>query len=378
MKIWVVGRGYPTPANKMWGSFELEQAKLLARNGNDVSYIALTLSFLDRKDPRGMRSFEEDGVKVYAYSHFYFPGKLGVNWESFEDRCWRKLYQEAEKASGLPDVIHIHYPSMLSGVNVINEFKKQGIKIIVTEHWSRVMINTLKKHEIDRLQYYAHNADRFVCVSELLQNAVKKQTEVTVPMDIIPNIVSPMFFDQKPVVKSEKRKDEFVFICVGRLVPLKQFDIIIEQFIKNFSDKKNVILKIVGSGSERMNLYNATDGKSRIWFTGELSLKDVAFAINSADALVSFSKYETFAAPVAEAWACGKPVILSNNSGIASYAQEEYGVVVPSDDPDQLGKAMLSMYENYDRYDSKTISLFAKKQFSDDAIFSKLQQVYTE
>ena len=104
MKIWVVGRGYPTPANKMWGSFELEQARLLARNGHDVSYIALTLSFFNRKDPRGMRIFDEDGVKVYAYSHLYFPGKFGVYWEGFEDKCWRLLYSKVEAVSGLPDI----------------------------------------------------------------------------------------------------------------------------------------------------------------------------------------------------------------------------------------------------------------------------------
>lgn len=374
MKIWVIGRGYPTPANKMWGSFELEQAKLLARNGNEVSYIALTLSFFDRKDPRGMRSFEEDGVKIHVYSHFYFPGKLGIYWESFEDRCWRKLFHEAEKVSGQPDVIHIHYPSMLSSINLIDEYKKQNVKIIVTEHWSRVMIHTLKEHEIVRLRYYAHNADCFICVSEMLQNAVKQYTDITVPMDIIPNIVSPLFFNMKATPKKE---NEFVFVCVGRLIPSKQFDIVIKQFIKHFSDKKNVALKIIGSGSEQMKLYNATDGKTRVYFTGEIPLEDVAYAIKNADALVSYSKYETFAAPVAEAWACGKPAILSDKSGIASYANEDNGIVVQSNDSEQLGTAMLNIYNYYNRYNIEGISSFASKHFSDKAVLQKLNNIYS-
>ena len=36
MVIWVVGRNYPLPDNDMQGSFELEQAKMLARYGYDV------------------------------------------------------------------------------------------------------------------------------------------------------------------------------------------------------------------------------------------------------------------------------------------------------------------------------------------------------
>ena len=31
LKVWVVGRGIPSPENKMLGSFELEQAQALAR-----------------------------------------------------------------------------------------------------------------------------------------------------------------------------------------------------------------------------------------------------------------------------------------------------------------------------------------------------------
>ena len=71
MKIWVIGRGYPTPENKMWGSFELEQAKMLARNGHDVSFIALTLSFFSRKDHRGIRSFVEDFVNIHKNKNWH-------------------------------------------------------------------------------------------------------------------------------------------------------------------------------------------------------------------------------------------------------------------------------------------------------------------
>ena len=31
MKIWIIGRDYPTVSNNGWGSFEFEQAKLLAK-----------------------------------------------------------------------------------------------------------------------------------------------------------------------------------------------------------------------------------------------------------------------------------------------------------------------------------------------------------
>lgn len=374
MKIWIIGRGYPTPANRMWGSFELEQAKLLARNHHDVSYLALTLSFLDRKDPRGLRVFEESGVKVFAYSHFYFPGKAGLYWEAFEDGCWRQLFEKAESENGVPDIIHVHYPSMISSINEIEKYRLQGVKLYVTEHWSRVLINNLKRHEISRLQYYAKNANCFASVSEALQDAVKRIVTVTVPMEVIPNIVSPLFF--KAENKQHQSNDGFVFISVGRLVPLKQFDAVIRQFLIEFAGNERVKLRIVGSGTERGKLEAIAKGKNQINFVGELSLEDTSREISKADALVSFSQYETFAAPVAEAWACGKPVIVSSASGISPFVNQETGYIVDSNSETRLGTAMKSIIDHIRDFDPEVISSYARTHFNDTAIMSKLNEMY--
>ena len=373
MKIWVIGRGYPTPANKMWGSFELEQAKLLARDGNDVSYIALTLSFFSRKDPRGQRFFTEDNVKVYADSRLYFPGKLGIYWEQYEDKCWQRLFMQAEK-NGLPDLIHVHYPAMISSINEVEKYRKKGVKIYVTEHWSRVLINNLKKHELARLQYYAAHAECFASVGKPLQQSVQRLADAKVPMTIIPNIVSPVYFQ----TQKQTKRTGFTFICVGRLVPVKRFDAVIRQFRKKFPDQTDIKLIIVGSGSEKTDLMQKAQGDSRIRFTGEIRADQLSELIAESDALVSFSRYETFAAPVAEAWASGKPAIVSNTSGIASYVNEDLGLVVPADSEDALGQNMIEIYQQYSKYDSDRIKKFAMDHFSDKAILEKLRKMYSE
>lgn len=373
MKIWVIGRGYPTTSNRMWGSFELEQAKLLAREENEVSYISLTLSFFDRKDPRGLRQFEEDNVKIYAYSRLYFPGKLGIYWEKFEDKCWKKLFDVVYANTGLPDLIHIHYPSMISSIHEVEEYRKKGVKIFVTEHWSRVLLNHLKSHEKARLDYYATHSKCFLSVGRPLQESVDRLSDVTVPMDVVPNVVSPLFHPDDHPYADEK----FTFVMVGRLVPLKQFDVVIREFIREFAGNDEVRLAVIGAGKEKDRLVKISSTvKSQVIFTGPLRLEEVAEKIKAANALISYSKYETFGVPIIEAWACGKPVIVSDRVGAVSYVNEERGLVVPFDEPSELGKAMHRMIAQYDTYNHRGIAEFAQENFSDRAIYQKLHKIY--
>lgn len=372
MKIWVIGRGYPTTSNGMWGSFELEQAKLLGRNGHEVCYIALTLSFFNRKDPRGFREFKEDGVRIFTYSHLYFPGKVGIYLEKFEDKCWRILLDRAKSNSGMPELIHVHYPSMLSSINEIEKYRSAGVRIYVTEHWSRVLVNNLKRHELKRLQYYGKCSNCFLSVSQKLLDAASDLTEITVPKAIVPNLVSPVF----EKMEGGKEDKGFTFIAVGRLVPLKQFDIIIRQFMGAFSGKGDVKLKIIGSGDAKAALEKMAGDCPQIQFTGMLKQADVAKEISKADALISYSKYETFCVPVAEAWLCGKPVIISDRVGISYYLSDWLGVEVPFDAPEELGKAMIGMVDGYEKYNAEKISEYAKKMFTEDVVYQKLIAVY--
>ncbi|WP_455618381.1 glycosyltransferase [Eisenbergiella sp.] len=373
MRIWIIGRDYPTVSNNGWGSFEFEQAKLLAKYNHEVSYISLTLSFFKRGDQRGFRYFEEAGVNIYTYSRLYFPGKAGIYLEEYEDNCWKNLLKKVSSSSGTPDVIHVHYPTMISSISLIEKYRNMGVKIFVTEHWSRVLKNTLKKHELKRMIYYASHANCFFTVGSSLQTAVHRIVDVTVPMDVIPNMVSPLFSLNISVNKNDK---EFEFIMVGKLTASKQFDVVIRQFSEQFGGNKNVKLKIVGSGEDKNKLMKIAGKSEQIIFTGTLGLQDVAKEIAEADALISFSKYETFGVPIIEAWACGKPVIASTGTGVASYVNKDLGLIVAHDKTDQLRTAMDYIYKNIYTYNSQIISEFAMKNFSGETIYRKLFYSY--
>ncbi len=373
MKIWVIGRGYPTLTNRMRGSFEFEQAKMLSRAGHDVSYLSVTLSFFTHGDPRGLWKHKEEDLGIFTYSQFYFPGKFGINIGFIEDWCWKTLFKQVEAVTGIPDIIHIHYPSLLTSINEIEKYRLRGVNVFVTEHWSSVLNGTLRKHEARRLKYYSKYSRCVICVGDELLKAVDKQCSLTVPSEVIPNTVSSIFFN---VPTESDESEDFVFVAIGRAESVKQFDTIIQQFLLSFSSKPHVKLKIIGEGKEMRHLKQLAKGSSQIIFTGELLPDDVANELNKSNVLVSYSKYETFALPVAEAWACGKPCIVSDTAGITTYFSNEVGMVVSNDKPEELGEAMKTILLEYSKYSNVRISMYAKEKFGNEAVVNSLNEVY--
>ena len=371
MIVWVIGRGYPTKENRMWGLFELEQAKLLAAHGHRVCYLALTLSFFSRGDARGLSAFDEDGVHVFHCSRLFFPGKTGVYIERFEDACWERLTREAERITGCPDVIHVHYPAMVGNINVMERYRERGASVVATEHWSRVLTGNMKAPDRKRLAYYAAHASALTAVSEVLLHAIERSVEVTVPTGVLPNTVSSLF------APGEVPHHGFRFLVVCRLEPLKQVDEIIRAFQAEFSGETDVSLHIVGSGSELKKLRGAAAASGeRVSFTGTLPVEDVAEEVRACDALVSFSQYETFGVPVIEAWACGKPAIVSDTSGVAPYVTGKVGLVVDHSDSGALRSAMRHIRDAAASYSAEHIASYCSETFGPERLYQRLMDLY--
>lgn len=352
MKIWIVGRGDPASA-------EFRQAKALAGSGQDVSYFSL---FLGVKSTKGLRLSEEDGVKVYSYSSFSLSSKTQVR------KHWQRLFEKAEETDGQPDLIHIHNPLEFSNTEEIERYKTQGTRICVTEHSCKVLHNELKKKEITRLQYFTTHTNCFISVSKILQATIGRYSDITVPTAVLPEPVPPEFFKGQP----SKGSDEFTFVCIGNLIPENRFDAIIRQYKANFLNKENVRLLIIGTGHEESKLADEAEG--RVYFSFQTDDENTAYNLTKADTLISFGKANAFDKSVAEAWAAGKPAIVSKESGIAEFMNGDLGFSVDSEEA--LGKAMISVYNHYANYDDQKIRAFAKTHFSEETILTELLKIY--
>lgn len=373
MKIWVIGRNYPTPSNKMCGSFEYEQAQILAKKGNEVIYITCPFHPLYKVKKWGSVDWQVDNIHVYAYSQLYFPQRFKIYWDSFKRPIWERLLRRVEEKEGTPDIIHLHYPTLISVPEPILAYKEKGTKVVATEHLSDVLTGHISEHSRNQLKAYVEGVDHFICVGNPLKESVEKLTETTKKIEIVPNVVPDTFNCERQDHK------KFNYISVGRLVKGKQFDKLISAFAKAFSNEKDVSLTIVGGGNQYGRLkkqINRLRLQEQVTLTGTKNRTEVARLMSEADVLISYSLLETFGVTVIEGWYCGLPAIATTAIGFTEYWKESLGELIPFDDESILVEAMKKVRRIYSSYSPDQIQMFAKQCFSETAIYNRLNNLY--
>lgn len=372
MVIWVIGRNYPLPDNDMQGSFELEQAKMLARYGNEVHYLACSLHPIKKIKGSGLKSWNDEGVKVTVLSAFFAPRVYPIYFVKGRNEHWKRLFSEVEKNSGTPDVIHIHYPAMLMIADVLESYHDKGIRVVATEHWTKVLAKKLDAIELKEFKKYSTVLDEIICVGSPLRNSVHD----LIGRDgvVVPNIVNELF---KP---SKEAHSGFRFVAVGRLVKIKQFDKIIEAFCDCFLGQKDISLTIIGGGEEKDTLEKIISERKagdQVKLVGSQTREKTAEIVSNCDNLICYSRFETFGVPIIEAWACGLTTTTTTTAAaVIDNFDERLGVEVDYRDYEGLKKALKYVYEHRDEYDKEFISNYASSHFSEEVVCNKLLQFY--
>jgi len=289
------------------------------------------------------------------------------------------------------DVIHFHGHRSFQKVVVHHYARKYHIPYIVQTHGDlpRIMTKRRSKQIYDGLFGYRvlREASKVIALSRI---EAEQYMDMGVPeekIEVIPNGIDLLEYADLPPKGSFKIKfnistDKKVILYLGRIHEIKGIDFLVKAYARlvNKMGVSDVLLVIAGPDDGYLpriqTLVKTLKIEGNVLISGPLYGRDKFKAYVDADVYVLPSRYETFPLTVLEAVACGTPIILTENCGIADYFRDKVGIVVKPV-ANNLCEALLEMLldrekQNIFRKNCKS----AIKEFGISKTVLKLEEVY--
>jgi glycosyltransferase involved in cell wall biosynthesis len=164
-------------------------------------------------------------------------------------------------------------------------------------------------------------------------------------------------------------------LAVGRLIPIKGFDVLLRAFATARAQLPSLTLEVAGDGSEAARLRAAApDG---VTFLGQVG--DVHELYERNAIVVAPSRGEGFGMVALEAAERGRAAIVTDVGGLPEIVEAgATGLVVPPEDAAALGKAIVTLACDHERVRQFGAAARARalSQFSADAAADGVEAVY--
>jgi glycosyltransferase involved in cell wall biosynthesis len=318
------------------------------------------------KEIRRYLPFRKTGIRLVdriAYNLKYF-------W------AYRRLLRNYFSENGYPGLIHVHVP-MKAGKLALWAKRKWGIPYIISEQAS-TYIESAPDYFEKRSNYYRNSVKKIFkgaiaatnvskTVAGILENKMGLES-----IHVIHNTVDGELFFHIP--GPEKK---FRFIHVSTMNEQKNINGLLETFKKLSSLRKDWELRLVGPVSTQLkNRLEALKNDFELTYSGEIPYRQVAIEMQQASAFVLFSKHENFPCVIAEALACGLPVITSDTGGAGECIDIQNGKLVPAGNEEKLLHALTEILDQVQFYNQTEIAVNAKNKFSYPVIGQQFSKLY--
>jgi glycosyltransferase involved in cell wall biosynthesis len=323
-----------------------------------------------------------DGARVYRIAYPKIKILGGV-------LMLLKLAAYLIKNRGSYDIIHVHIAHHMAAVCcVISRFLRKPVIVKLTG-WLEMKHGVLAKHRhaptIKILRWALRKANYYQATSKQIVNLLRSFGFDNRKIYCIPNAVDITRFSrtgdaQHPLLKLSESAS-LVGLYVGRLIPEKGLELLINAWSRAFSVEDDVHLLIVGDGELRAHLEALVRNHQRdhqIIFCG---ISDhVESYLRIADFGILASVYEGLSNALLEYMAASLPVLGSRISGTEDVVLEnETGWLFTSGDQSEL-VACLKYVKQMNKEELRIIGAKARRWVSDyagiESISARLLELY--
>lgn len=302
---------------------------------------------------------------------YYNPRKINI---PLADKIlsflqYKKIYRQAVKQyiqeHGKPSFIHVHV-AMNAGLIALWAKRKFKIPYLLTEHWAGYLPaanpNIRDLNFVIR-QYHKNviqNASECSFVSIFLQQ-VLKQTYRMQNTRVIPNVVDTDVF--YPAEKQPSGKLRFIHVSTMLYQKNPEAILYALSLLKEDFDFEMLLYGPVTPDLQQ--LIKTLGLEEMVLLQGEVPQGELAKAMQQSDALVLYSRFETFGCVLIEANACGIPVIVSNLEVFHEIVEDGVnGIFAAGERPEALAEKLKQFILQKDQFNKKLIAEAARKKYN--------------
>lgn len=167
-----------------------------------------------------------------------------------------------------------------------------------------------------------------------------------------------------------------IFFSMGRLHEIKGFDVMIDAFSLYLKGDKNAKLIIAGGDdgvrSQLENQISDLHINESVFLIGEVGFEDKKVLLNNCDYFTLASEFESFGIVIAEALACGKPMVLSNKTPWHDLEINKCGILADNE-KGSFFNAFTKIVNT--KYDSKVIKNYVRSNYDLEVIVDRFIKI---
>jgi L-malate glycosyltransferase len=294
-------------------------------------------------------------------------------------RLHGKGIKNAEKKYGKPAGIQVNV-AMKNGIIALYYKWLRHIHYIVVEGWSLFLPEAKPKFKDENwlfrflAQKVFKQASLLITISNHLGKAICEEV-IDMPYQIIPSVVDKNIFFP---VEKPPTLDVFRFIHISSLDYPKNFEQVLQAVKMVAAKKYKIELLVHGPDREELKKMVSELGlQNCVVFRMEAPQTELAASMRLSQALILYSRYETFGNVIIEANACGLPVIVSDYPTFGEIVIDGVtGLTASVDNPQMLAEKMIYLIENYQTFNQSLIKQLTIEKYSYDVIGKLFDDVY--
>jgi glycosyltransferase involved in cell wall biosynthesis len=291
------------------------------------------------------------------------------------------------------DLVHVHGHPYLSSLIAARLAKKYSKPLVLTQHNTFIQYNGFwnffeRLNDLTIGKEIIKLADKIIVVSNATRKYVLSLGAKSDKITLIHNGVDINRFKLLTKSKAEIRKklkinvNSKVGLTVRRLVYKNGIDTLLKSAQKVIKRGSNIVFLIIGKGPDLLAIREKVQNlklEQNIKLLGYISDADLSTYYNAADFFILPSKSgEGLPLVSLEAMACGLPVIATNVGGIKEILEKKYSIVIPPDDSELMGKAILEISQKSFSNKKEDLRALIEQKHSWTNNVMKLLEIYEE